>query len=86
MPISAKLSNNHHKVMEIQVRLKEGPRPFPKGDNYEIAKVHYSSLKIFSRTTMSISTKLGTAYPRVKGTQGPFNYQKGYAGVFSYEL
>ena len=53
--------------------LNKGPRPFPRGDNYEIGKVHqcWRNLEIvFSRTTGPISTKLGTKHPLVKGTQG----------------
>ena len=40
----------------------EGPQPFPKGDNYEIAKIHWRNFKkiFFSRSTGPISTKLGT--------------------------
>ena len=46
----------------------ERPYPFPRGDNYKIAKIHWQNLKIFfSRTTGSISTKLGTNHPLVKG-------------------
>ena len=47
----------------------EGPRPFPKGDYYEIVKIHWRNYKIFSRTTEPISTKLGTKHPWVKGIQ-----------------
>ena len=43
----------------IKVCSKKGPCPFPRGDNYEIAKIHWQNLKIFSsRTTVPISTKL----------------------------
>ena len=46
----------------------EGPHPFPRRDNYEIAKIHWQNIKIlFSRTTEPISTKLGTKHPWVKG-------------------
>ena len=42
--------------------------PFPKGDNYEIAKMYWRNLKIFPRTTWQISTnKLGTKHPLQKG-------------------
>ena len=27
-------------MKEIHIYLKQGPRPFPMGDNYEIAKIH----------------------------------------------
>ena len=54
----------------IQVCSNEGHRPFPRGDNYEIVKIHWWNLKIFfSRTTGPISTKLGIKHPRVKGIQ-----------------
>ena len=69
--ISTKLGTKHPWVMEIQVCSNEGPHPFPRGDNYEIAKKHFPSLKIFSsRIIWPISTKLDTKHPRVKGTQG----------------
>ena len=42
---------------------------FQKGDNYEKVKIHLQNLKIFSRTTGPISTKLGTKHPLVKGIQ-----------------
>ena len=44
--------------------------PFPRGDNYEIAKINRQILKIISsRATGPISTKLGTKHPLVKGIQ-----------------
>ena len=45
------------------------PALIPRGDNYEIAKIHCGNYKIFSRTTESISPKLGTMHPWVKGIQ-----------------
>ena len=39
-PISTKLGTNHLWVKGIQVCSNEGSRPFPMGDNYEIAKIH----------------------------------------------
>ena len=68
-PISTKLGTKHPWVKGIQVCSNEGPRPFPRGDNYEIVKIHWRNLKIFSRTTEPISTKLGTKHPWVKGIQ-----------------
>ena len=38
--ISTKLSTMHLCVKESQVCSNEGPRPFPRGDNYEITKIH----------------------------------------------
>ena len=56
--------------MGIQICSNEGPCTFPRADNYQIAKIHERTLKIFSlRTTGPISTKLGTKHPWVKGTQ-----------------
>ena len=37
-PISTKLGTKHPWVKGIQVCSNEGPHPFPRGDNYEIAK------------------------------------------------
>ena len=61
----------------------EGLRPFPRGDNYEIVKIHWQNLKIFfSRTAGPISTKLGTNHLWVKGIQvcsieGPCPFPRG---------
>ena len=56
----AKINQTWHKDLweeGIQVYSNEGPRPFPRGDDYEI---HCQNLKIlFSRTAGLISTKLG---------------------------
>ena len=38
--ISTKLGTKHPYVKGIQVCSNEEPRPFPRGDNYEIAKTH----------------------------------------------
>ena len=52
----------------IQVCSNEGPRPFPRGDNYKIVEIYWQILKIFfSRTTWQIATKLGTKHPWVQG-------------------
>ena len=50
----------------IQVCSNEVPQPFPRGDNYEIVKIHSYQI---SRTTGPISTNLGTKHPWVKGIQ-----------------
>ena len=54
----------------IQVCSNEGACPFPRGDTYEITKIHYpAGTKIyFSRNIEPISTKHGTKHPWVKGT------------------
>ena len=56
-------------MIEIQVCSKEGLPPFSKGDNYETAKIHWQSFKIFSRITWPILTNLGTKHPKVKVTE-----------------
>ena len=38
VPIPTKLSTKHPCVMWNQVCSNEGPRPFPRGENIEIAK------------------------------------------------
>ena len=69
-PISTKLGTKHPWMKWIQVCSNEGPCPFPRGDNYEIAKIHWRNLKtFFSRTTELISTKLGTKHLWVKWIQ-----------------
>ena len=68
MPISTKLGTKYPWVKGIQVCSNEGPRPFPRGDNKEIAKIHVRTFKIFFlKTTEPISTKLGTKHPWVMG-------------------
>ena len=74
-----KLGTMHPWVKRIQVCSIEGPRPFPRGDNYEKAK---TNLTIFSRTTEPISTKLGINHPLVKEIQfcsneGPCHFPRG---------
>ena len=56
---------------EYSSLFKWRPRPFPRGDDYEIVKKHWRNLMkiFFSRTTGPISTKLGTKHSRVKGIQ-----------------
>ena len=39
-PIIMKLGIEHPCVKGIQVCSNERPRPFPRGDNYEIGKIH----------------------------------------------
>ena len=48
--ISTVLTTKHPWVKGIQVCWNEGSRPFPRGDNYEIVKIHWQNLKTFSRT------------------------------------
>ena len=75
-PISTKLSTKHPCVKGIQFFSNEGPYPFPRGDNYEIVKIHWRNSKIFfSRTTGLISTKLGTKHPLVEGDSSLFKWR-----------
>ena len=39
-PISTKFGTKHPWVKGIQIYSNEGPRPFQRADNYEIAKIH----------------------------------------------
>ena len=56
-PISTNLGPKHPLVKGIQVCSNEGPRPFPRGDDYELGKIHWQNFKnLFSRTTGPIST------------------------------
>ena len=52
-PISTKLGTKHPWVLGIQVWPNEGQHPFPRVDNYEIAKIHRRNLKFVSRTAGS---------------------------------
>ena len=45
MLISTKLSTKHPLVKGIQVCSNEGPCSFPRGDNYDIAKIHWQNFK-----------------------------------------
>ena len=69
-PISTKLGTNLLWMKGIHVCSKEVSSPFPRGDNYKIAKIHWQMFQIFfSRTSGSISAKLGTIRLWVKGIQ-----------------
>jgi hypothetical protein len=50
-------------------RTNEGEHLSPKGDNRKSVKIHFKSLKTFSRTTGPNSIKLGINHPWVKGIQ-----------------
>jgi hypothetical protein len=56
-------------VKGIHVCSNKGPGPFQKGDNHKNVKMGWGHLKIFSRTTGLILTRLGTNYPLVEGIQ-----------------
>ena len=81
-PILTKFGTKHPWVTGIQFCSNEGPRPFPRWDKYEIAKLHRQNLKIFfSRTIGLISTKLVTMHLWVMGIQvcsneGPYPFSR----------
>ena len=83
-PISTKLGTKYPWVKGIHVCSNEGPNPSPRGDNNEIAKIHWRNSKIFfSRTTEPISTNFGTKHPWIKGNQvcsneGPHPFPRGH--------
>ena len=47
-----KIGTKHLWVVGIQVCTSEGSCPFPRGDNYEIVKIH---LKIFSNDLANVN-------------------------------
>jgi hypothetical protein len=51
----------------IQVCLNERPGPLQRGDNYKNKKMGWCHLKIFSRTTGPILTRLDTNHPWGRG-------------------
>jgi hypothetical protein len=52
-----------------QVCANKGPDPLQRGDNHKNVKMGWVHLKIFSRTTGLILTRLGKNHPWVKGIQ-----------------
>ena len=62
------LGTKHIWVKGIQVCSNEGPCPIPKGTITKLRK-YIEEIKISSRTTEPLSTKLGTKHPRMKGIQ-----------------
>ena len=65
--ISTKRGARYSWVKGIQAYSIEGTRPYPRGDNNKIAKIH--SKIFFSKNNELISTKLGAKHPWVKGIQ-----------------
>jgi hypothetical protein len=76
----------------IQNCTNERQPPSPRGDNSKRVKIYWKFFKIFSRTSKSISIKLGTNHPEVRGIKnytiqvpGPFqrgNNHKNGVGSF----
>jgi hypothetical protein len=85
-PNSMKLITNYQWVKGIQICSNKGPGPFQRGDIYKNVKMGtWGHLKIFSRTTWPILTRLGTKYPWVKGihdssNEGDSSSPRGYNG------
>jgi hypothetical protein len=52
-----------------QVCPNKGPGPLQRGDNHKNVKMGCGHLKIFSRTTWPILTRLDTNHPWVEGIQ-----------------
>jgi hypothetical protein len=50
-------------MKENQVYSNKGPDPLERGDNHKHVKIGWGHLKIFSRTTRPILTRLGTNHP-----------------------
>ena len=53
--ISTKLGTKRFWVKCIQIWSNEEPGPFPRGDNYELAKMHWQNIKIFSLQNHSVN-------------------------------
>ena len=45
-PISTKLGSNHLRMIGIQFYTNERPHPFPREDNYKLAKKHFENLPL----------------------------------------
>jgi hypothetical protein len=60
LPNSITLNTNYPWVKEIQVCSNKGPGPRQRGDNHKNVKMAWGHLKIFSRATWRILTRLGT--------------------------
>jgi hypothetical protein len=60
----------------IQVCSNKGPGPLQRGDNHKNVKMWWGHLKIFSRTTVPILTRLGTDHPLGGGDSNLFKRRK----------
>jgi hypothetical protein len=56
-------------VKGIQVCSNKGLGPLLRGDNHKNVKIGWGHLKIFSRTTGPILTRLGINHPCAEGIQ-----------------
>ena len=78
LPISTKLEKKHPWVKGISHLTEWRAMSFLREDINKIVKLHWWKLKIFSRTTWQISSKLGTKHPWIrknKPYKGPVSSQ-----------
>jgi hypothetical protein len=68
-PNLIKLKTHHPWLKGIQVCSNKGSGFIQRGDNHKNVKMGWGHLKIFSRTTGPILTRLGTNHPWIKGIQ-----------------
>ena len=62
-PYLIKISTKHSRVKGIQIWSNEGPHPFSRKYDNEIAKIHWWDLKVFfPRTNEPILTKLSSKH------------------------
>jgi hypothetical protein len=66
---SIKLGTNYPWMKGNQVCSNKGPAPLQRGDKHKNVKIGCDHLKIFSRTTGPILTRLGTNHLWVEGIQ-----------------
>jgi hypothetical protein len=57
-PISIKFGSNYPWIKGIQIYSNKGPVPFQRGNNHNNVKMRWGHLKIFSKTTGPILTRL----------------------------
>jgi hypothetical protein len=69
MPNSIKLNLNYLLVKGIQICTNRGPGPLERGGNHKNVKMGWGHLRIFSGTSGTILTTLGTNHPCGKGIQ-----------------
>ena len=83
LPILTKVGTKHLWKKGIHVCSNEEPHPSPRGDNNEIAKIHWRNFKIFSRTTGQISTSLWVTRIHVCSNEGPRPFPMGDNNEFA---
>jgi hypothetical protein len=66
MPNSIKHGTNYPWMKGVRFCSNKGPGPLQRGDNHKNIKMGWGHLKIFSRTTGPILTRLGTNHSKVQ--------------------